>query len=179
MEAIRESPLEEFKREIEETEKLLTQPPEYVYSKLLRFVRARILLEDSGLGKEKLVEIAKMAGKEYFPDLELSDLPPDIAEKVVEKMFERLEESVEKMKRIYKRALQLNDKIEEVVKELEKGRYSPFEANGVKYNGDVFYSWIHFEIRDVFGKHIDETLACLIHSEIVYRLERDGYWVHS
>jgi vacuolar-type H+-ATPase subunit I/STV1 len=171
--------LENFKKEIEEIEELLTQPPEYIYSKLYNFAKLRILLEDLHLDKKELDEYARKVGKEYVAELELTDFPPDIAEKIKEKMFERLRKSVENMKRIYNEVLQLNDKIEEAVLELEEGRYSPFEMNGVKYNGDIFHSWIHFCVEDKFGKHIDETLALLIYLEIAERLERDGYWVHS
>ena len=175
----RENYLEKFKREIEENEKLLTQPPEHIYSRLLGFVKLWILLEELKLNKEELKKYAKSRGKETIVALELTDFPPDIAEKITEKMYDRLKKAIEKMKKIYNEALQLNDKIEEVVLELEKDRYSPFEMDGKIYNGDVFYSWINDYVENEFGKDIDEQLALLIFCEIADRLRRDGYYVHG
>jgi vacuolar-type H+-ATPase subunit I/STV1 len=180
MTPVQESELEKFKREIEEDEELLlTQPPEYIYSKLWGFVKLGLLFEDLKLDKKELEKYAKKLGKRYISELELTDFPPDIAEKIKEKTLERLRKSIEKRKRIYERMLQLNDKIEEAVSELERARYSPFEINGVKYSGDVFYSWINDYVEGKFGKDIDEQLALLIFCEIADRLRRDGYYVHG
>jgi hypothetical protein len=179
MEPFQVRELERFKREIEEDEKLLTQPPEYIYSRLASFEKLSILLTDLKLNKKELEEYAKKLGKEYACRLELTDFPPDIAEKIRGKVVERLKESIEKRKRICKKALELKDKIEEVALELERACYRPFEVNGIKYNGDVFYSWIDACVKNKFGKYIDRQLSFLIFCEIADKLRRDGYDVHS
>jgi hypothetical protein len=179
MEVIEKSPLEKFKMEIENTEKLLTQPPGYIYSRLPSVRRFQLLVENSYFDKKELEEYAKRAGVRYLGDLEWKHLPLHIAERVKKKMFKWLRKSIKKMKKTYKKMLRLNNKIEKFVKELEKKWYRPFVAlNGLKYNGDISYPWVSYCIENKFGKYKDEMLSYLIYSEVVYRLKRDGYYVY-
>lgn len=171
--------MEKFRKEIENTEKLLTQPPEYVYSRLHSVERFQLLVKDLHLDKRELEEYARRIGERYIGNLELKHFPPHIAERVKKGIFKRLKKSIKKMKKAYKKMLRLNKKIEKFVKELEKNWYRPFVAlSGLKYNGDISYSWIDYCIRNKFGKYKDEMLSYLIYSEVVYRLERDGYYIY-
>jgi len=68
-----------------------------------------------------------------------------------------------------------NVPVSELVKDLANGRRRPFAAFGKEWQGDIFYSDIHFTLQCTYGKHYPDYL----HRQACEGLRDEGFYIHS